>query len=786
MKDSLAVSITLIMVILSSVACQAAQPRAGGGNPARLIDQFDSDNDGALSRDEIPQRLEKLHKAFPHIDANNDGKLSAEELNRLSAARGRQSGSPSEPPPNKPTSTTAPSSSVINIGKPGVDYIDPEILNSEPHMTYQDAAGNIWLEKLDPKTGMPVSGSKTRLDSGAANLRVTYNGPEFGIDATGWAVYYSKEDRGELQIWRAQLKNGRVSAKPLLSDGQRRQSILVSKDPKSKSTYLIYLKGDRYSGHYHWMDVNYPARETHIVKIKGVDSPRWIDDTLSFIYAESEGPDAGQLKLHDTLTGKTRTITSDAGSKSFAYAWKAPEFGNEILALAMVDGEAIAVYRDTGKAIWQRISTLTPPSESKYKNFGSPEPVIFNNRSYVSAVLKSEKTATSRFRDSEVWVFGLGDNAESKFSRQVDDGKSPLMRSDPETFTAAGDVYIYYNAYDKANGYQIHMAPISLTGKAIGVSSAAPDLKFAYTSPNEAVSVRRQVLTWHDSKRSRDFRTMAYVPDHNGSKKTFPLVLFSPGMGGTHDENVYLGDYWAKHGYVVLVFDHPGSNRDMFDQQGQAGLRKAMLDRSNVSKRVEDVRFVIDEVRRGVPGQPFITSSVDATRIAMTGHSYGAFTTMALAGLTFEYEGHKNYSMADQRIRAAIAMGPQGREDLFFGIDEHSWDNIDIPVMTMTGTNDKGSRGQDYTWRLDPFNYMPNGNKYSVVIDNAGHNSFYDNDPLISRGKPQRDPRHFGWIQTASLAFLDAYIKDIEFARQWLKSSAPTSFTGGEMVIDRK
>ena len=30
---------------------------------------------------------------------------------------------------------------------------------------------------------------------------------------------------------------------------------------------------------------------------------------------------------------------------------------------------------------------------------------------------------------------------------------------------------------------------------------------------------------------------------------------------GQDDENVYLGDYWAKHGYVVLVFDHPGSNR---------------------------------------------------------------------------------------------------------------------------------------------------------------------------------------------------------------------------------
>jgi hypothetical protein len=82
---------------------------------------------------------------------------------------------------------------------------------------------------------------------------------------------------------------------------------------------------------------------------------------------------------------------------------------------------------------------------------------------------------------------------------------------------------------------------------------------------------------------------------------------------------------------------------------------------------------------------------------------------------------------------------------------------------------------------------MPKGDKYSVVIDRAGHNSFFDHDPLISHGKPQRDPRHFGWIQTTSLAFLDAYIKDIASARQWLRGSAPASrLSGGEMIVEWK
>lgn len=339
------------------------------------------------------------------------------------------------------------------------DAIDPEIHNDAALMIYQDPRGTIWLEQLDPHTGLAKTGaaSRTQLDTGAANLRQTFNGPEFGIDAGGWSIFYTKPHRGNLQLWRARLIDGRPQAEPVFRDGQRRQSVLVSKNEDAATTRLIYIKGDIPSGAFHWADVSAPERETRVVRTLGVDSPRWIDGTLSFVFAEADA--RGQLKLHDTLSGRTTIISADTGTKSFAYGWRAPELGGEFLVLSLVDHAAIGVWRQTRPDRWERIQTITPPAAAHYKVFGSPEPFVFKGRSYVSAVLKSEG-GTMRFRDSEVWVFGVEAAGASPFALRVSDDAA-LTRSDPETLTTADRVHVYYNIFDGDAGYRIGHAAFS-------------------------------------------------------------------------------------------------------------------------------------------------------------------------------------------------------------------------------------------------------------------------------------------------------------------------------------
>jgi peroxiredoxin len=64
----------------AAAAGDATQPGAEvqvGGRAAEALERFDQDQDGAISRDEVPQRLRGL---FNRLDADGNGSLSADEL----------------------------------------------------------------------------------------------------------------------------------------------------------------------------------------------------------------------------------------------------------------------------------------------------------------------------------------------------------------------------------------------------------------------------------------------------------------------------------------------------------------------------------------------------------------------------------------------------------------------------------------------------------------------------------------------------------------------------------
>ena len=748
-----------------------------------LFQRFDTNSNGTLERDEIPEHLDKLHKSFGIIDANGDGSLSRSEFSRLRGRKGSNRESAENMPDRRQAtsshSPTPDTSNVVRMGTSGKSYIDAEILQSDAKLTFQSTGGEIWVANLDPETGLfqNPTGKDILMDSGAANLRTTYNGPEFGVDRDGWAVYYTKQSDGVLQAWKSELENGKPKASPLTHGPKRRQSVLVGKDREASAVRVLYLQGSRDGGDFQWIDERRPDQPQFASSLLGVDSPRWIDDTSKFVYVASQGDASGQIHLVDVNSGERRQVTNDAGVKTFAYGWRAPDFGNELLLLAMIDKQSVAVYSDSGGKYWSRIAMIKPPAESKFNYFGSPEPFVFDGKSYISMVLKSQATQ-GRFKDSEVWIMGVGETASGRYQERVDDGGAPLMRSDPETYVTDDHVFIYYNAWGANRVYELHRALSKLGSDTTphGVIAPAP------AGPVNEVSI--QTVNWHDSVRNRSFRTLAYIPKVKDDGAGLPLVLLSPGMGGSDHDYAYLADDWSKHGYLTLVFDHPGSNRDIFEQGGRQALHRAVQDKSNVVKRVADIVYVMDTISD--PTSPLKSLLIDPNRIAVAGHSYGAFTSMSIAGLKFSYNGNPGFTLNDKRPVAIIAMGPQGIEDRFFNTDEHSWEGIHVPVMTMTGTEDRGSRNQDWTWRNDPFNFMPSGSKYNVVIEGAGHNSYYDREPLIPQGKPQRDPRHHGWIVAVTRAFLDSYVRGSDTAREWLDGGGPASMVGPELSFQSK
>ncbi len=61
-------------------------PRAPGSGPAERLRQFDADADGRITRDELPDRMERVLARF---DTNGDGVIDAAELEAMTEMTGR-------------------------------------------------------------------------------------------------------------------------------------------------------------------------------------------------------------------------------------------------------------------------------------------------------------------------------------------------------------------------------------------------------------------------------------------------------------------------------------------------------------------------------------------------------------------------------------------------------------------------------------------------------------------------------------------------------------------------
>jgi len=182
----------------------------------------------------------------------------------------------------------------------------------------------------------------------------------------------------------------------------------------------------------------------------------------------------------------------------------------------------------------------------------------------------------------------------------------------------------------------------------------------------------------------------------------------------------------------------------------------------------------------------------DRNRMGVGGHSYGAFTAMLVGGVR-TYPGGTSY--ADPRVKAIIAMSPQGPSDVR-GLTRESWNELRTPALFMTGTRDRGiSDAETPEWRQEAYALSPAGEKWLIVLPEATHAAFTGRmerfteaqarersvsdpadpadprDPGTTRSRTQR-PRggraegaamraraSFTTIKILSLAFWDAYLR---------------------------
>jgi predicted dienelactone hydrolase len=307
---------------------------------------------------------------------------------------------------------------------------------------------------------------------------------------------------------------------------------------------------------------------------------------------------------------------------------------------------------------------------------------------------------------------------------------------------------------------------------AAAVALAAEPAQYgAKTGPHRVLTVDQLVL--HDAGRNKDLPLKIYYPEGAGP---FPVIVFSHGLYGSKDTYWALAQYWASYGYVSI---HP-SHQDSRQDSGYRGtLRGALADPNLWRSRPRDISFVIDSLAQIEKRALALKGKLDRSRVGVGGHSYGAYTAVAIGGATVQMPGGKApVTFANKRVRAIVVLSPQGEGEM--GLTSHSWESIHVPMLAMYGSRDFGTQRRTPTWRSQPFYGAPPGDKYDVELEGATHFTFVG--PI--RQHKLESPL-FRCVKMETLAFWDTYLKDDEAAREYLAYEGLKS-TCKAARIDRK
>jgi predicted dienelactone hydrolase len=202
--------------------------------------------------------------------------------------------------------------------------------------------------------------------------------------------------------------------------------------------------------------------------------------------------------------------------------------------------------------------------------------------------------------------------------------------------------------------------------------------------------------------------SLAEAPAASGP---FPLVIYSHGSGGFRWAATNHTEFLASRGFVVAAPDHPGNTAlDTFTGASTDSP-------TNANNRPQDVSATIDALIEAsdTTGGP-LAGRVDAEHIAVTGHSFGGFTALAVAS------GHSNAvgsTTPDPRVDAVVTFAPYSEL-----LSDAELANLDVPTLLISGTRDTLTPIATNTER--PWELIAGRPLLRVDIIDAPHGSFAD------------------------------------------------------------
>lgn len=225
----------------------------------------------------------------------------------------------------------------------------------------------------------------------------------------------------------------------------------------------------------------------------------------------------------------------------------------------------------------------------------------------------------------------------------------------------------------------------------------------------------------------------------------YPVVVLSPGFSISASSYAWLAEHLASYSFVVISPEH----HEHLDPENE--LWRAAI------TRPQDILTVFTYVDEQVKSGGTLEGLVDNNRVAVIGHSYGGYTSLAGAGARIDTDAFQSQcesaikmnepgawlceqllphisdmaalagldalpdglwsAWADPRVDAIV---PMAGDAFFFGQDGLA--EINVPVMAIGGTNDSDS---PYLWSTHPtYEYASSPKKVRVALEGAEHMIF--------------------------------------------------------------
>jgi predicted dienelactone hydrolase len=184
----------------------------------------------------------------------------------------------------------------------------------------------------------------------------------------------------------------------------------------------------------------------------------------------------------------------------------------------------------------------------------------------------------------------------------------------------------------------------------------------------------------------------------------YPVIFFSHGSGGIRMQSTYYTVDLASHGYVVVSTDHIGNTLSDIIVTGDLTTADLL---ESLNNRPSDLSFVREELELLEDSEP-LTALMDFSRVGVTGHSFGALTSLRWMGLGAD-------------VDAVVAQAPPGMSVNWIGVND-PLDSFDTPIQIQVGGVDDTTPPSD----ADTVWEAASEPRARMTISNAGHFTYSD------------------------------------------------------------